>query len=94
MRALLSLGVLCAAQSHATSYSGTVEWLEVWPSGNSAFRLAGLTEPCNYQTFIINKSSDSAKNLYALLLTAKATAQTSCGTGIGKSVRPPRPGTR
>jgi hypothetical protein len=86
---LLSLGVLCAAQSQATNFTGSVNWIEVWPSGNVAFTLTGVTIPCATQQFIINKSNEGSKNLYALLLTAKATgntitvSQSTCGPAEG-----------
>jgi hypothetical protein len=86
---LLSLGLLGAAQSQSASYTGTVNWIEVWPSGNVAFTLTGVTPSCPTPQFIINKSNDGAKNLYAMLLTAKAAgnairvSQSVCGPADG-----------
>lgn len=83
------LALLAAAQSQATNYTGTVNWIEVWPSGNVAFTLSGVTPACSTAQFIINKSNDGAKNLYALLLTAKASgnsimvSQSVCGPAEG-----------
>jgi hypothetical protein len=87
--ALMALTALLSAQSYATSYIGKVDWIEIWPSGNVAFKLVGVTAPCATQQFIINKSNEGAKNLYAFLLTAKATgssvtvAQSVCGPADG-----------
>jgi hypothetical protein len=86
---LLSLGVLCAVQSHAVNHTGQINWIEVWPSGNVAFTMTGVTVSCSLQQFIINKSNDGAKNLYAMLLTAKAmgqsimVSQSICGNADG-----------
>jgi hypothetical protein len=77
-----------APLANATSYSGTVSLLEVWPNGNIAFSLSGATLPCNGQA-ILNKSQDGTKNMYAALLAAKHTGKTvsievtGCGTADG-----------
>lgn len=82
-------GILRAAHGYATNYTGRVNWIEVWSSGNVAFTMTGVTVPCTLQQFIISKSSDGAKNLYAMLLTAKATGQSimvvqsTCGPADG-----------
>jgi hypothetical protein len=58
--------------------------VEAWPSGNVAFRITTAGVPCNGQ-FILNRTAAGTRNLYALLLTAKATgrqvrvAQSTCG---------------
>jgi hypothetical protein len=86
---LLSLVLLCAAQSQAANHTGQINWIEIWPSGNVAFTMTGVTVPCTLQQFIINKSNDGAKNLYAMLLTAKAmgqsimVSQSTCGNADG-----------
>lgn len=72
----------------AASYIGEINWIEVWPSGNVAFTLKNVSAPCNGQ-FLINASMPGAKNLYAYLLTIKATkgsatvAHTTCGPADG-----------
>ena len=84
--ALLALGTSSSAL--ATNFTGTVDMLETWPSGNVAFTLNGATGPCNGQ-FILNHSSAGTKNLYALLLAAKSTGkqvmvvQSTCGAADG-----------
>jgi len=87
----LVLGVaslLVAASAAAASYIGEIYWIEVWPSGNIAFRLKNVAVPCNGQ-FLINASMPGAKNMYAYLLTIKATgntatvAHTTCGPADG-----------
>jgi hypothetical protein len=86
---LLSLGALYAAQGQAANHTGQINWIEVWPSGNVAFTMTGVTVPCTLQQFIINKSNEGAKNLYAMLLTAKAmgqsimVSQSTCGNADG-----------
>jgi hypothetical protein len=70
---------LFAAQARAASYIGEILWIEVWPSGNIAFRLKDVAAPCNGQ-FIINNSMPGAKNLYAYLLTIKASGNTATVT--------------
>lgn len=82
------LSTLSAAPARAANYTGSILWIEVWPSGNVAFRLKDVTAPCNGQ-FLINNSMPGAKNLYAYLLTIKATANTAtvahttCGPADG-----------
>jgi hypothetical protein len=72
----------------ATAYTGTVAMLEIWPNGNVAFSLNGVTMPCNAQA-IINQSTAAAKNFYAALLAAKIAGKpvtvdtTTCGTADG-----------
>ena len=61
-----------AGQAQSASSIGNVGWVEVWPSGNLAFRIAGTTAPCTTQTFIINKTNEGAKNLIATVLMARA----------------------
>lgn len=86
--ALSAVLLLGAASAHAASYIGAIDWIEVWPSGNVAFKLKNVTAPCNGQ-FLINASMPGAKNLYAYLLTIKATkdsatvAHTTCGPADG-----------
>lgn len=86
--ALLMALALTAATAHAASYIGEILWIEVWPSGNVAFKLKNVTAPCNGQ-FLINASMPGAKNLYAYLLTIKASkdsatvAHTTCGPADG-----------
>jgi hypothetical protein len=79
---------LVSGMASAASYIGEIDWIEVWPSGNVAFKLKNVTAPCNGQ-FLINASMPGAKNLYAYLLTIKATkgsatvAHTTCGPADG-----------
>ena len=58
----------------ASSFAGTVTWIEVWRNGNIAFRLSDATSTttCNGQ-FILNASSPGTKNQYAALLASKKT---------------------
>jgi hypothetical protein len=86
----ISLSVLptpAIAQSPAY-YIGYVEMLEAWRAGNVAFTLSVTGVPCNGQ-FILNKSDDGTKNLYAMLVAAKAADRTvkvyftSCGPAEG-----------
>jgi len=56
----------------AADYTGTVNMLEVWRTGEVAFTLATTVGTCNGQ-FIINPSwNDAAKTLYAAVLAAKS----------------------
>lgn len=88
-----SIGLALAASlisgtASAASYIGEIDWIEVWPSGNIAFKLKNVNAPCNGQ-FLINASMPGAKNLYAYLLTIRATrdsatvAHTTCGPADG-----------
>jgi hypothetical protein len=86
--AAVLFSTLSAAPVQAASYVGPINWIEVWPSGNVVFTLKNVTAPCNGQ-FLINNSMPGAKNLYAYLLTVKATgntatvAHTTCGPADG-----------
>jgi hypothetical protein len=88
LAAIALLSTLSAAPAQAASFIGPIDWIEVWPSGNVVFKLKGVTAPCNGQ-FLINNSMPGAKNLYAYLLTIKATgntatvAHTTCGPADG-----------
>lgn len=79
---------LFSAQAQAASYIGEIDWIEVWPSGNIAFKLKNVSTPCNGQ-FLINNSMAGAKNMYAYLLTIKTTGNTAtvahstCGPADG-----------
>ncbi len=66
---LISSGATVQAQV-PNWYAGSVTWLEVWKSGNVAFRLDAANPPCNGQ-FVINKSDPGFKNLYAALIAAR-----------------------
>jgi hypothetical protein len=71
-------------------YIGSVVMLEAWRTGNVAFTLDAVGVPCNGQ-FVLNKSDDGAKNLYAMLVVAKAADRavkvyfTGCGPAEGVS---------
>lgn len=53
------------------TYTGTVDMLEIWKSGNVAFSLLpAVTGYCNGQ-FIVNASALGSKNLVATLIAAK-----------------------
>ena len=70
--AFTALGFAAPANAQAVTYTGLVEWLEVWTNGNVAFRLAGVTATCtSHQTFVLNKSAAGTTNQYAALLAAK-----------------------
>jgi hypothetical protein len=69
--AVAALTVAGQAQA-AVSYSGPVGVIEVWAYGNVAFKLSGVSGTCGgADWFVINKSTDGGKNLYAALLAAK-----------------------
>jgi hypothetical protein len=76
-----------AAPAKAVEFTGVISMLEVWPSGNVAFTLAGAA-PCNGQ-FILNASAPGTKNMYAALLAAKHAVKpvriyhSSCGVAEG-----------
>lgn len=84
---LVAILSLAAPSAWAAQYTGSVNMLEAWPSGNIAFTL-DVAGPCNGQ-FIINASAPGAKNLYAALLSAKISgktvrvAQSACGPADG-----------
>jgi hypothetical protein len=70
--ALMALAIVAPANAQSATYTGLVEWLEVWTNGNVAFRLAGVTATCtSHQTFVLNKSASGTTNQYAALLAAK-----------------------
>jgi hypothetical protein len=56
----------------AVTFTGKITWLEVWASGNVAFRVEqSASAYCNGQ-FIVNFSWNGSKNLVATLLAAKS----------------------
>jgi hypothetical protein len=60
------------AQAQSASYNATIEIIEVWKIGNVAFRLNGVSSTCGSNNwFVINKSAEGGKNMYAALLAAK-----------------------
>ncbi|MDS4042933.1 MAG: hypothetical protein RKP20_17390 [Candidatus Competibacter sp.] len=71
--ALVVAAAFAGASAYATAnFTGKVNMLEVWSTGNVAFTLVPpVTGYCNNQ-FIINASFPGAKNLIATLITAKA----------------------
>ena len=72
LAAAMSLGIAPSANAQAATYTGLVEWLEVWTNGNVAFRLAGVSGTCtSHQTFVLNHSAPGTKNQYAALLAGK-----------------------
>jgi hypothetical protein len=83
--AALALGM----EAHAASYTGAINWIEVWPNGNVAFSVAGAAPPCGLQQFVLNVSNPGTKNAYALLLTLKSqgkpvrVSSSSCGPAEG-----------
>lgn len=92
MRRLSALTLLACSASgaFAEDFVGDVDQIEAWPGGNVAFTITATNAnlPCNGQ-FILNKSADGTRNLYALLLTAKSTdrqvriSHTTCGPAEG-----------
>jgi len=66
-----------AVTQAALNFGGTIVWIEVWRTGNVAFRLSdpASTTTCNGQ-FILNASDPGIKNQYAALLAAKKTSST------------------
>jgi hypothetical protein len=75
---VVSIAMCICSQSAAAQtpnwYSGQITWLEVWKTGNVAFRLSASGVPCN-GPFILNKSDPGTKNQYALLVAAKLAGQ-------------------
>lgn len=67
--AIAVFNVTARAQT-PTWYAGDVTLLEIWRTGNVAFKIGGVTIPCNGQ-FVLNKSDPGTKNLYAGLVAAK-----------------------
>jgi len=90
MTIALSVPPTLAIAQSPTYYIGYVEMLEAWRTGNVAFTLAVSGVPCNGQ-FILNKLDDETKNLYAMLVAAKAADRTvkvyftGCGPAEGVS---------
>lgn len=86
---VLLAALLMAAPSFSANYVGTIDWIEVWPNGNVAFKLKNTTLPCNPQQFILNASQPGTKNMYALLVALKAQVTTvtisssTCGPAEG-----------
>jgi hypothetical protein len=86
---VVAMAAFFSAQSAAANYIGTIEWIEVWPNGNVAFRLSNVTLPCTPQQFVLNASRPGTKNMYALLVALKAQGTTvtisssSCGPAEG-----------
>ena len=72
IRTFLALASLLGGEAaFAADYTGNVNMLEIWRTGEVAFTLATTVGTCNGQ-FIINPSwNDAAKSLYAAVLSAK-----------------------
>ena len=70
----LALGLVVGTRAGAADYTGTIDMLEVWESGNVAFTLnpAPGAGACAQQ-FVINKNMQGARNLFAAVLAAKKT---------------------
>jgi hypothetical protein len=73
IRTFLAVTALLSGEAAlAADYTGNVNMLEVWRTGEVAFTLATTVGTCNGQ-FIINPSwNDAAKTLYAAVLAAKS----------------------
>ena len=72
---VVALSIASGAAVHAQVpnwYTGNVTWLEVWKTGNVAFKLDAANPPCNGQ-YVLNKSDPGFKNLYAALIAARLT---------------------
>lgn len=88
--ALLLLGAAPGSAQSPAYYTGEITMLEAWRTGNVAFTLDVAGAPCNGQ-FILNRSDDGTKNLYAMLVAAKAADRTvkvyfiGCGPAEGVS---------
>ena len=71
-RWLAAIALASASQAHAAQYAGSISTIEVWAYGNVAFQLSGVSGTCaNGDWFVVNKSTEGGKNLYAALLAAK-----------------------
>jgi hypothetical protein len=68
----ISAGLLSGAfaQTINDSFTGNVLWIEVWKTGNVAFKLDVSNPPCNGQ-FVLNNLDPGLKNQYAALIAAK-----------------------
>ena len=67
-----AMAAMLCAPAHAGDYTGAITTIEIWAEGNVAFRLAGVGGTCaTNEWFVINKSTEGGKNLYAALLAAK-----------------------
>ena len=64
------LVALLASSAQADDFTGTIDWMEVWRSGNVAFTLAPAITSCNGQV-ILNLSDPGLKNMFATILAAK-----------------------
>jgi len=74
-RMLALFGIASAFPAVASTHTGTVSMLELWPNGNVVFTFNGTTLPCLSQA-VVNQSSGGAKNIYAALLSAKLSSRT------------------
>jgi hypothetical protein len=73
IRTILAVASLLGGEAAlAADYTGNINMLEVWRTGEVAFTIAATVGTCNGQ-FIINPSwNDAAKTLYAAVLAAKS----------------------
>src|SRR5690349_13682917 len=76
--------------ARADNFTGSIDMLEVWKSGNVAFTLTTSTGTCNGQFMINGTTGDpGAKNIYAAVLAAKKTGSpvrvytSGCGPADG-----------
>jgi hypothetical protein len=81
--------MLATQSALATDYTGTVDSLELWVNGNIAFTLSQPVAPgCTLNQFILNKSADGTRNMYAALLAAKKSGSsvrvTTNGCGVAE----------
>ena len=64
------LVALLASKAQAGDFTGTIDWMEVWRSGNVAFTLTPAITSCNGQV-ILNLSDPGLRSMFATILAAK-----------------------
>src|ERR1044071_856749 len=67
--AVCLVGML-ASEAQAGDFTGTIDWMEVWRSGNVALTLTPAITSCNGQV-VLNLSDPGLKNMFATILAAK-----------------------
>ena len=75
MKNILVATILClftffSSNARAADYTGTINWMEVWRSGNVAITLSPAIPSCNGQV-ILNLSDPGFKTMFAAILAAR-----------------------
>jgi hypothetical protein len=88
VRSAFCMLALLSSEVRAGDFTGTIDWLEVWRSGNVAFTLSPAITSCNGQV-ILNLSDPGLKNMFATILAAREAGRavrvytTACGPAEG-----------